>query len=97
MAVMDRALAALEREFNTAGKADQFHGLKTWLIGEGSGLSQAESARQLGLTEGAVKVAIHRLRKRFGDTVRAEISHTLRDPAPERVEEELQHLFAALA
>jgi RNA polymerase sigma-70 factor (ECF subfamily) len=97
MAVMDSALAALEREFNAAGKADQFHGLKTWLIGEGSGLSQAESARQLGLTEGAVKVAIHRLRKRFGDTVRAEISHTLRDPAPERVEEELQHLFAALA
>lgn len=46
------------------------------------------------MTEGAIKVAIHRLRKRFGDIVRAEIAQTLRDPA--MADEELRHLIAAL-
>jgi RNA polymerase sigma-70 factor (ECF subfamily) len=58
-------------------------------------MSQAGAARQLGLSEGAVKVVIHRLRKRFRDTVRAEIAQTLRDPS--LVDEELRHLIEALA
>ena len=58
-------------------------------------MSQADAARALGLTEGAVKVAIHRLRKRFRDIVRAEISQTLHDPS--LVDEELRHLITALS
>ena len=58
-------------------------------------MSQTDAARRLGLSEGAVKVGIHRLRKRFRDAVRAEISQTLRDPS--LMDEELRHLIAALS
>ena len=95
MAVMARALEVLQKEFTTAGKADQFDRLKPWLMGEAPTMSQADAARQLGLSEGAVKVVIHRLRKRFRDAVRTEIGQTLRDPS--LVDEELRHLIEALA
>jgi RNA polymerase sigma-70 factor (ECF subfamily) len=95
LAVIARSLTQLEREFVAAAKMDQFEALKPWLMGEAPSLSQAEGAQRLGLSEGAVKVAIHRLRKRFRDVVCAEISQTLRDPS--LVDEELRHLIAALS
>jgi len=95
LAVMARALAVLEKEFILAGKAPQFDTLKPWLMGDAPTMSQADAARQLGLSEGAVKVGIHRLRKRFRDAVRTEISQTLRDPS--LVDEELRHLIASLS
>jgi len=85
----------LQGEFRAAGKIDHFETLKPWLMGEAPALSQAQAAGELGLSEGAVKVVIHRLRKRFRDTVRAEIAQTLRDPS--LVEEELGHLIEALS
>ena len=95
LAVIGRAMNVLEKEFSTAGKADQFTTLKPWLMGEAPSMSQADAARQLSQSEGAVKVMIHRLRKRFRDAVRAEISQTLRDAS--LVDEELRHLIAALS
>lgn len=95
LAVMDRALAVLEAEFTASGKTEQFQSLKPWLMGTDLPVSQAEIARRLGLTEGAVKVHIHRLRKRFREAVRTEIAQTLRDPA--LVDEELRHLILALS
>ena len=95
LAVIDRAMTLVEQEFVAYGKADQFSTLKLWLMGEDPSYSQRDAARQLGLSEGAVKVAIHRLRKRFRDAVRAEISQTLRDPS--LVDEELRHLICALS
>jgi RNA polymerase sigma-70 factor (ECF subfamily) len=95
LTVMDRALSALQKEFADAGKLDEFDVIKPWLMGDTATGSQADAARRLGLTEGAVKVTIHRLRKRFRTVVRAEISQTLRDPA--FVDEELGHLIEALA
>jgi RNA polymerase sigma factor (sigma-70 family) len=94
LTVMERALAALQKEFGDAGKSSQFETLKPWLMGDATALSQADAARLLDLSEGAVKVTIHRLRKRFREVVRAEISQTLRDPG--LVEEELRHLIEAL-
>lgn len=85
----------LEKEFTIAAKKEQFDTLKLWLMGEGPSISQADTARRLGISEGAVKVAIHRLRKRFRDAVRSEISQTLRDPTT--VDEELRHLIAAVS
>jgi RNA polymerase sigma-70 factor (ECF subfamily) len=95
LAVMARALEMLQKEFIAGGKTDQFETLKPWLMGEAPSMSQGDAARQLGLSEGAVKVVIHRLRKRFRDTVRAEIAQTLRDPS--LVDEELRHLIESLA
>ena len=92
--VMRRALERLEREMKANGKEKQFEVLKPWLAGDVASLPQVEAARTLSMSEGAVKVTIHRLRKRFGEHVRAQISETLRNPA--QTEEELAHLIAAL-
>jgi len=93
--VLDRALNALAAELNSSGKTGYFQTLKPWLLGDIQGLSQAEAATQLGLSEGAVKVAIHRLRRRFRELVKAEISGTV-DPA-ETVQDELRYLLEALS
>ena len=95
LTVLDRALAALAGEHHAAGKADHFEALKPWLTGDAEGLSQADAARELGLNEGAVKVAIHRLRRRFRELVKIEIGATLKDPA--QVPNELACLVAALS
>ena len=93
--VMARALDRLKQEFAGEEKAQQFEVLKPWLMGESASLSQAEAARQLEATEGAVKVMIHRLRKRFREVVRSEIGQTLHDS--NQVDEELRHLIEALS
>lgn len=93
--VVEGALASLERETAAAGHARQFAVLKAWLSFAVEPGSQAAAAAQLGLSEGAVKVAIHRLRHRFRQLVRAEIAQTL--PASDSVEDELRHLTEALA
>ena len=94
LAIVGRALAFLEKESDDPA---HFAALKPWLTPAASPKTQSEIAAQLGLSEGAVKVVSHRLRKRFRDAVRAEISQTLRDPAPALVDEELRHLIAALS
>lgn len=93
--VMDRGLRALAQEFTGAAKAEQFEVLKPWLAGEGQALSQAEAARALGWTEGAVKVAVHRMRKRFRELIRAEVIQTVPDSAD--VDAELRYLVEVLA
>jgi len=95
LAVMDCALNVVATEFAASGKAGQFEQLKPWLIGETAALSQADVARRLGLNEGAVKVAIHRLRKRFREILRAAVTQTLAEG--DDVEAELRYLVAALA
>ena len=87
--VIARALAALEAEH--AEKAAHFATLKPWLDGVAA-VSQADAARALGMNETAVKVAIHRLRVRFRELIRAEITATLNDPAD--AADELRHLIA---
>jgi DNA-directed RNA polymerase specialized sigma24 family protein len=93
--LVGRAVDALADESAAAGKTEQFEALKSWLLGQVDCLSQADAARQLGLTEGAVKVAIHRLRKRFRELVKSEIAHTVREPAD--VQDELHYLVEVLA
>jgi RNA polymerase sigma factor (sigma-70 family) len=95
LALMDRAFAAVSSDFTREGKKDQFDALKPWLVGDTERLSQAELARQLGWTETAVKVAVHRLRKRFREAVRLEIAQTLADGAD--IDDELRYLVVVLA
>ena len=58
-------------------------------------LSYADTAAALGMSEGAVKVAVHRLRSQFRTLVRDEIAHTV--SSPEEIDDELQHLWSAVA
>jgi RNA polymerase sigma-70 factor (ECF subfamily) len=95
LAVMARALQSLAAEFSGAGKSDQFLALKPWLVGDAAALPQAEAGARLGLSESAIKVAIHRLRKRFREVIRAEIAQTMDNPA--EVDRELRYLVEVLA
>lgn len=95
LAIVERALALLRSESEAAGQSAHFAALKPWLTHTGSLAPQADIGAQLGLSEGAVKVAIHRLRRRFREIVRAEIAQTLHDPAD--LDDEMRHLISALA
>lgn len=95
LTVMKRALSALQRELTEASKAQHFAVLKPWLMGSTEGLSHAQAAADLGLAEGAVKVAIHRMRKRYAELVRKELSQTVETAA--EVEEELRYFVEVLA
>ena len=76
------------------GKGKLFDRLKVFLTGGSGAPSHRELAADLGMTEGAVKVAVHRLRRRYRDLLRAEVAETVVDP--EDVRDELQLLLAAL-
>ena len=95
LAVVERALAALQAESDAAGQDAQFAALKPWLTPSGAALSQASVAAEMGLSEGAVKVAIHRLRRRFRELARSEIAQTMHDPAG--LDDEMRHLVEALS
>jgi RNA polymerase sigma factor (sigma-70 family) len=94
LTLLDRALATLAEEHKAIGKSDQFETLKPWLTGDTENISRAEAARHLDLNEGAVKVAIHRLRRRFREVIKNEIGQTVNDRA--QVDEELHFLLEAL-
>jgi DNA-directed RNA polymerase specialized sigma24 family protein len=93
--VIDRALKALAVELTVTGKDQYFETLKPWLVGEDSSISQLKAGRKLGLSEGAIKVAIHRLRKRFRELVKEEIAGTVDQTVT--AQEELRYLLEALA
>ena len=95
LALMARSMDALRREYTEAGRAAWFEPLMPWLAGAEPPTRQAEIAAQLQLSEGALKVAIHRLRKRFREIVRLEIRQTL--PEGGDAEEELRYLIEVLA
>jgi RNA polymerase sigma-70 factor (ECF subfamily) len=93
--LLDRACAALASEWAASGRAHDFEVLKPWLIGDTDSLSQADAARQLGMREGAVKVAIHRLRKRLRQLLREAIAQTVTSPS--EVDEELRYFVRVLS
>jgi RNA polymerase sigma factor (sigma-70 family) len=95
LTVLERVLAGLRREFSANEKAELFDELKLFLSTDEMGGSYAEVAARTGLKEGTVKVAVHRLRRRYGELLRAEISSTIKDPA--EVEDEVSHLISVLS
>jgi RNA polymerase sigma-70 factor (ECF subfamily) len=94
LTLLDLVFARLRDEFDRADKQREFNCLKVYLTGETGAPSYQEAAAELAMTEGAIKVAVHRLRRRYRDLVREEIAQTV--AGPEDVEEELRHLFAAI-
>lgn len=94
LTLLERAMDRLGGDYAGTGKSELFQRLKPFLLTEGSGDSYRQVAVPLALSEGAVKVAVHRMRQRFRDVVRDEIAQTVADPAD--VDEELRLLMAAL-
>ncbi|MEO6569789.1 MAG: sigma factor [Opitutaceae bacterium] len=93
--LLEVVLTRLELEYRTAGKANQFAVLKQALTGASSAQPYAKLAVDLGASEGAVKVAVHRLRRRYRELLEAEIAQTV--ATPEEAAAELRYLFRALA
>lgn len=92
--VLSRAMVALESECAIQGKGDLLEHLRPWLLGEAVHGDQARAGESLGMSAGAMKVTVHRMRHRYRRLVRAEIACTLHDEAI--VEEEMQALLMAL-
>ncbi len=93
--LLERVITRLRDESGAEGKAKLYEQLKTFLMVGKSEIPYAQAAATLELTEGAVRVAVHRLRQRYRELLREEIAQTLSDPA--QVGEEMQALFSALA
>lgn len=93
LSVLDRVVERLREEFLRHGRSDHFERLKVFLLGQ-SDAPYATLARELNTSEGALKVAIHRLRKRYRELFRQEIADTVADPAD--VESELKYLASVL-
>lgn len=95
MTLLDRALTRLRTEQERAGKAREFAVLSRFLTSEKGSIPYAEAANELDISEPAARQAVHRLRRRFRETFREEITQTV--AAPGEVDEEIRHLLAALS
>jgi DNA-directed RNA polymerase specialized sigma24 family protein len=89
--LLETVLARLGRECEQTGQREQFEALKPCLMGENAPISYREIGARLRLSEGALKVAAYRLRRRYGAALRAEIRQTV--DSEKEVEEEIRYLF----
>lgn len=94
MTVITRTLDRIQEESVQSGTERQFDQLKPYLTSTEPQVPYKEAAEELEMSEGAVKVAVHRLRKRFGQGLRIELSETVADPAD--VDDELRHMLSVL-
>jgi len=95
LALLAKVIDRLQAECVADGKAKLFEQLKTFLTAGQAESAQRDVALALGMEEGAVRVAVHRLRKRYRQLLRDEIANTLDDPA--MVDEEMRALFGAFS
>jgi len=91
LTLLDLVLGRLRTELTAAGRADAFEHLKPFLTVDPDARPYAEVARELGMSEGSVKVAVHRIRRRYRELLRLEVAQTL--ARPDQVEDELRALM----
>jgi RNA polymerase sigma-70 factor (ECF subfamily) len=95
LAVLERALRRVEAQAIARGKQEEFTALRPFLDSPGEAGAYTAVGARLGLTEGAVKVAVHRLRGRFAEALHAEVADTGAEGAG--IDEEIRHLRLALS
>jgi RNA polymerase sigma-70 factor (ECF subfamily) len=93
--LLDRALTRVRRDYAEANKAALFEQLKGFLTGDSAGTPYAEVAKAMGMSEGAIKVAVHRLRRHFRDVLVEQIAETVSDPAD--IDAEIAYLMDAVS
>jgi RNA polymerase sigma-70 factor (ECF subfamily) len=93
LTILNQTLTCVREQYEQTNKTHLFEALKIYL-GEGAAVPYREVAESLGMKEGAVKVAVHRLRERYGEQLRLQIAHTIDDSRD--VDQELHALFDAL-
>ncbi|HOW65227.1 MAG TPA: hypothetical protein P5186_09470 [Candidatus Paceibacterota bacterium] len=94
LSMFEETLRLLETEFRQFGRAPLFDQLHPFLQGEANGLTYADAARNLGTTEGTIRVTVSRMRQRYRELLRSVLAMTL--DSPHEVDDELEHLRAAL-
>ena len=94
LTLLDTVLRRLETEAAERGRSDLFRQIKGVLLGDRGGVTYAQLAPQLGMSEAALTVTIQRLRRRYRELVREEIAHTVSQPV--EIDEEMRHLYQAL-
>ncbi len=92
LTLLDRVLARLREEFTARGKGELFDLLRLYLVGDRGAPPQQQTAGALGMSVGALKVAVHRMRQRYRELLREEIAQTV--GGPEQVDDEIRALFA---
>jgi RNA polymerase sigma factor (sigma-70 family) len=95
LTLLDHVLVKLEAAERADGRAELFTALTPCLTGASEAQPYAELSERLGLSGPALKVAVHRLRQRYRDLLRAEVAHTVL--GPNEVDAEMHHLFKVLA
>ena len=94
LTLLETVLARLDEEYRQQRKGPLFERLRNYITGDGGGNTYAETAAALDMTEAAVKVAVHRLRRRYRETLREEIAATVQ--SPDEIDDELKRLFEAI-
>lgn len=94
MALLEQALARLREEYTKAGRTAEFEHLKSTLAAERGAIPYAKLAAQLNTSEGAARVAVHRLRKRYRELFRAAVADTVSEPG--EVDDEVRHIATVL-
>jgi hypothetical protein len=92
--LLDQAMQKLRLEHFAAGKGALLEKLQIYLSGDAKKIPYGEIAGGLGMSANAVKVAVHRLRKRYGELVRQEVAQTVASPG--EIDDEVRHLIAVL-
>ena len=95
LTLLERVFDRLRQEYRRDGKATLFEETKGCLAQARAAVPYAEAGARLGLSEGALRVAVHRLRQRYRELLRAEIAQTVADPSA--IDEELRHLIAVIS
>jgi len=95
LTMLDQVLSRLRAEFSATGEQEHFDALKVFVWGDQSAVSQVEVAAKLGMTPNALGVAVHRLRRRFGELLREAIAHTV--ASEDEVDVELRHLIEVIS
>jgi DNA-directed RNA polymerase specialized sigma24 family protein len=93
--VIERVLARLRRDWQATGRPTEFDELKACLLGQHPVGGYTAAATRLGTTEGALKTAVHRLRRKFQQALRQDIAETVSDPAD--IDDEIRYLVRALS
>ncbi len=94
LTLLQRVVDQLRTEYHSKGKGELFEQCRAFLVGSAAAISSAETARTLNMTEGALRVAIHRLRERYRELLRIEVAGTIADETT--IEDELLQLRRAI-
>ena len=94
LTLLNQTMARLKQDFAAAGKSEEFEMIKVFLTAEKNSIRYDKIAKAAGMSEGALRVATHRLRKRFREIFRQEIAHTV--AGPEAIDEEVRYLISVL-